>query len=208
MAVTSLLDAVPVAMVTKTVLVCDHHPLIRRSLTAQFTGNRSYLRVIQAVPDGHAAVDAFTTNPTDLVLIGVHRGTSSGPAAVHMLSHAHPLARIIVFGAAQDSALLIAALGRGQRADALGPPTHYPVGAGHVATAAARCEPPLRAALTDLERTLLRRISEGQTNSEMAQRTGLSEQAIKTRCRYLLRQLGVRDRAHSVALALRDGLLT
>jgi DNA-binding NarL/FixJ family response regulator len=204
--VTSALSAAPAAVVTKTVLVCDHHPMIRRSLTAQFTGNRSYLRVVRAVPDGPAAVDAFTSSPTDMVLIGVRRGTSSGTDAVGTLSQACPSAPIIVFGSAQDSPLLIAAISLGACGlmlwDIDHPLPHQPP------------EPSTRPdqvpprALTDVERDLLHRISEGQPNAEIAHKMYLSEQAVKTRCRSLFRKLGAQDRAHAVAIGLRDGLLT
>ena len=207
---TNVRDAAPVEMVTKTVLVCDQHPMIRWCLTAQFTGNRSSLRVICAVPGGRAAVDAFTTTPTDLVLIGVHRGASSGTAAVDMLSRAYPLAPIFVFGAAQDGAVLVAAVGLGACGlmlwDITDPlPRRVPVRSPRLP---APGDPPPPGVLTDFERTLLHRISEGETNAQIARRMGVPEQAVRTSRRSLFGKLGARDRAHAVALGLRLGLLT
>ncbi len=208
--VTAVLNPALPNLLTKSVLVCDHHPVVRRSLSEQFAGNHSHLRVVRAVPDGRAAVHAFSICPTDVVLVGIHRGTTSGTTALDMLAAAYPSVPIIVFGSAHDSALLIEAIGRG--ADGLmlwdiarplprqapvrsGSDLHHRVISGHLS-------------LTDVEHTLLKRIGEGQTNSEIARKMYLSVDAVKTRCRILFRKLGARDRAHAVALGLRDGHLT
>ncbi|MGS0683837.1 response regulator transcription factor [Nakamurella sp. GG22] len=208
--VTAVLSAAPANSLTKTVLVCDHHPVVRRSLSEQFAGNHSHLRVVQAVPDGRAAVSAFSTRPTDVVLVGIHRGTASGTAALDMLSRAYPLVPIIVFGSAHDSELLIDAIGQGAHGlmlwDIARPLPRQQ--AASSANGSSRRERSGPLALTDLERTLLHRIGEGQTNSEIARKMYLSVDAVKTRCRILFRKLGARDRAHAVALGLRDGLLT
>ena len=208
--VTSALKPTQEQSLTKTVLVCDHHPVVRRSLSEQFAGNHSHLRVVQAVPDGRAAVDAFNSRPTDVVLVGIHRGTSSGTAALDMLSRAYPVVPIIVFGSAHDSELLIDAIDQGAHGlmlwDIARPLLRQPPGSSANGSNGRERSGPL--ALTDLERTLLQRIGEGQTNSEIARKMYLSVDTVKTRCRILFRKLGARDRAHAVALGLRDGLLT
>lgn len=207
---TAVQNAAPVSAVTKTVLVCDHHPVVRRSLSAQFAGNHSHLQVIDAVPDGQAAVEAFTTRPTDVVLVGIHGGETIGTAALDMFSRAHPTVPIIVFGSAHDSELLVEAIGQGAHGlmlwDIARP---IPRRVSRRSANGQHHHPgrPRPVALTDVERALLQRISEGQTNAEIARKLYLSVDAIKTRCRVLFRKLGARDRAHAVALGLRGGLL-
>jgi hypothetical protein len=58
-------------------------------------------------------LDAFAARPAGLVLIGVHRGSSSGPDAVDLLLGQYPWAAVIVFGGLADAAPLAAAVARG-----------------------------------------------------------------------------------------------
>lgn len=57
----------------------------------------------------------------------------------------------------------------------------------------------------DLE--LLRRAGEGQTNREIAQAMNRTEVAVKKRFQSVYTRLGVTDRAHAVAVAIRRGLI-
>jgi len=57
----------------------------------------------------------------------------------------------------------------------------------------------------DLE--ILRRASEGATNREIGQALGRTEVAIKKRLQIVFTKLGVVDRAHAVAEAIRRGLI-
>lgn len=61
--------------------------------------------------------------------------------------------------------------------------------------------------LTTRQMALLREISTGASNQEIADIEGISVDTIKTRMRTLLRKLGARSRAHAVALAYQQGLL-
>jgi DNA-binding NarL/FixJ family response regulator len=54
------------------------------------------------------------------------------------------------------------------------------------------------------ERQILTCISEGNTNKEIAQLLGVSEQTVKTHVSAILRKLSAHDRAHAVALALQS----
>jgi len=59
-----------------------------------------------------------------------------------------------------------------------------------------------RGVLSYRERQILTCISEGNTNKEIAQLLGVSEQTVKTHVSAILRKLSAHDRAHAVALAL------
>ena len=61
--------------------------------------------------------------------------------------------------------------------------------------------------LTDDDREILRRASEGATNREIGVSTGRSEVAIKKRLQVIFAKLGAVDRAHAVAEAIRRGLI-
>jgi DNA-binding NarL/FixJ family response regulator len=61
--------------------------------------------------------------------------------------------------------------------------------------------------LTDDDREILRRASEGATNKEIGFSMGRSEIAIKKRLQVIFSKLGANDRAHAVAEAIRRGLI-
>jgi DNA-binding NarL/FixJ family response regulator len=61
--------------------------------------------------------------------------------------------------------------------------------------------------LSEDDREILRRASEGSTNREIGVSTGRSEVAIKKRLQVIFAKLGAVDRAHAVAEAIRRGLI-
>ncbi len=204
------LSSVRALVPATTVLLCDQHPATRRVLTEQFAARGSHLQVVSAVPDAAAVVEAFTADPSDVVLIGVRGGAPSGPRAVDSLLTEYPSAPVIVFGPAPDIVLLVESVARGAQGFMVwdvNHPSAPQVPARHAArTAVHRPAPPRD--LTELEHRVLRGMSLGHTSHEIGRHLSLSEQVVKTRCRTVLGKLGARDRAHAVALGLRGGLLT
>ena len=63
-----------------------------------------------------------------------------------------------------------------------------------------------KSGLTDREREVLRLITQGHTNAEIAGALVVSEATIKTHVHHLLNKLGARDRAHAIVLARQRGL--
>ena len=59
--------------------------------------------------------------------------------------------------------------------------------------------------LTPRETQILTRITGGNTNRQIAYSLGISEQTIKNHVSSILRKLNANDRAHAVALAIRQG---
>lgn len=60
---------------------------------------------------------------------------------------------------------------------------------------------------TERELGVLRAMSDGLSNAEIARLLFLSEDTVKSHARRLYRKLGVRDRAHAVAAGFRTGML-
>src|SRR2546423_203322 len=63
------------------------------------------------------------------------------------------------------------------------------------------------AALTPREREVLRLLGEGLSAREIAAHLYLSPKTVGTHCENILKKLGVRTRAHAVALAFRENLV-
>jgi DNA-binding CsgD family transcriptional regulator len=64
-----------------------------------------------------------------------------------------------------------------------------------------------RVLLTARQHFVLRLIAEGKTTDEIAGQLGVSRNTIRDHIRMILAKLNARDRAHAVAIALREGLM-
>ena len=64
------------------------------------------------------------------------------------------------------------------------------------------------APLTRREAQILNYVSKGNTNKQIADILGISEQTIKSHICAILRKLNANDRAHAVALAMRNGWIS
>jgi two-component system response regulator DegU len=64
------------------------------------------------------------------------------------------------------------------------------------------------APLTRREAQILNYVSEGNTNRQIADILGISEQTIKSHVSAILRKMNANDRAHAVALAIRNGWIS
>jgi DNA-binding NarL/FixJ family response regulator len=61
--------------------------------------------------------------------------------------------------------------------------------------------------LTERERDVLRLVSQGRGNLEIAKELGISEQTVKTHVSSLLEKLGVDNRIQAAVYAVRNGLI-
>lgn len=187
------------AVLTRTALICDDRVAARRELTRRL----AHFTVVAAVPDGRSALEALLTGLPDVVLIGVHRDSLSGEHAMHLVLDTYPAAVVVVFGAAHDSRALAAAVANGasgvMRWDAY--PSVRPLQQRTYTPAHQQ-----RSALTERELSVLREISRGRSNLEIGHDLELSQDSVKNAARRVFLKLGARDRAHAVALALRNGL--
>jgi len=61
--------------------------------------------------------------------------------------------------------------------------------------------------LTERELEILKLISDGRMNKEIAKSFRFSEQTVKNQVSVIFRKLGVRDRTQAVVYALRSGII-
>jgi DNA-binding NarL/FixJ family response regulator len=103
-----------------------------------------------------------------------------------------------------------AGTGNAHPGGAAGQVGHVGVGnAGPAAAGAANAVPGTRRlSLTERELQVLRRMADGKSNAEIGRELYVSEDTVKTHARRLFRKLGARDRAHAVAAAFRQGLVS
>ncbi len=66
----------------------------------------------------------------------------------------------------------------------------------------------IAAPLTHRETQILNHVADGNTNKQIAHLLGISEQTIKSHVSAVLRKMNANDRAHAVALAMRNGWIS
>ena len=194
------------------ILICDERPLARLTLSEAIQAIIS-ASDIDCVSDGFALADAFAAKPADLVLIGYQVGRVGGAQATELLLSLYPSAAVIAFGSPDASGPLAVAVAGGARGLLLWDPDrrHQPP-SGPGGWAGRRPGDERRGGegfdeLTERELQILRGMSRGRSNAEIGGELFLSEETIKKNTGRLFDKLGARDRAHAVAVGMRNGFL-
>lgn len=205
------------------ILIVDDHPVVREGLAAVLEQRSDFTIVGQAASAEAAIERAMLINP-DVVLLDLELPGIGGVEAIPRLLEVAPDTKIIiftaydtderVFGAIQAGAkgyLLkgtpaseitsaISAVYRGE--SALDPRVASKVLARVAAPRGARTM-----GLTVREREVLRLVSDGQSNKEIARVLAITERTVKYHVASIFNKLGADNRAQAVALAGRRGLL-
>ena len=194
------------------VLICDQRFNVRQALTRRMSAMPLIVET-NSVDDGFALLDAYAAKPHAMVLIGIHRNDAHGPEAMSLLLSMYPTALVIAFGSASDTGALVNAVSRGARGlmlwdlDSNGDSRTHPFAIHRARLTGGRQSGGEESPLTEREMQVLRGMSQGRSNSDIGRDLFLSEDTIKTHARRLFGKLGARDRAHAVALGLRNGHL-
>jgi len=139
--------------------------------------------------------------------------SASGVEALEMLLGRYPTAAVIVYGSIDDTRSLAAAIVRGARGFLMwdannpiaSPARQHASNFGRLASNGETIKAAAR--LTERELQILRGMTHGYSNGEIGRKLFLSEDTVKTHARRLFQKLGAHDRAHAVALGLRNDLV-
>lgn len=217
------------------ILVVDDHTLFRRGLTALLSRDPRHKVVGDAADAGQAQRRARELQP-DLILLDNHLGGVNGVDAIPALKEAAPQARILMLTVSEDSDDLVAALRNGadgyllktMEGDALTSAINRASAGEHViapemtgklvsalrggadgpADLVAIDKPvsPLES-LTPRELEILRAITAGASNKEIARQFTIAETTVKIHVQHILRKLDVSTRVHAAVMASESGLL-
>jgi NarL family two-component system response regulator LiaR len=204
------------------VALVDDHTIVRR-------GVRAYLQAQQDIAIvGEAATgeDAITQAPAwqaNVILMDIHMpGGIDGIEATRRLKALLPNVSIVILSSFGDDARLIGAMRAG--ATTYVQKEAEPEVLLHAVRQAARgqaaLEPELmrrlvqakdlryQDVLTERELDVLRGVTDGLTNAEIAAQLFVGEETVKTHLSNVLRKLGLAHRTQAAVYALRSGLIT
>lgn len=199
-------------------LLVDDHFVVRSGLAASLELEDD-LQVAGEVDRGELALEAFARLQPRVVLMDLQLPGISGIETTAQLVAAHPQAKVLMFSTfARDeevqAALRAGALGYLQktssRDDLLKAIRTVAQGGRWLA---ADLETRLRERtaepeITPREREILRLVTQGNANKEIAATLGISEDTVKQHVSRILVKLKVNDRAQATAEAIRRGLVS
>lgn len=217
------------------ILVVDDHTLFRRGLTA-LLGRDPRHKVVGDAADANQAQRHARELQPDLILLDNHLGGVNGVDAIPALREAAPGARILMLTVSEDENDLATALRNGasgyllktmegdaltgainlamQGQNVIAPEMTGKLVAAYRHAAAGSVEAsasPVPASplnlLTPRELDILRAITAGASNKEIARQLTIAETTVKIHVQHILRKLDVSTRVHAAVMATESGLL-
>jgi DNA-binding NarL/FixJ family response regulator len=212
-------------------LICDDHRILTDTLRTVVEQDPGLRLVSSPVHEPDEAIEILRREPTDVVLMDIEfRGAMSGIDATRRIKEISPSTKVVVMTAHEDERLLVEAVEAGAsgflrktegvdellaalKAAAAGEILIDPAALARLLPLMAR-ERETRheaaqklAALSDRERQILRMLSEGLRNDDIAELLSISPQTVQTHVRNVLGKLGVHSKLEAVAFAVRNGAI-
>ncbi len=201
------------------VLLVDDHEVVRRGLR-NFLELQPGIAVVGEAGDGRGIAELVNDTAAEVVLMDILMPEVDGILAIRELQRRSPSTRVLVLSSFVDDAQVFAAVQAGASGyllkdvspDDLAAAIRQVHAGGSVLhpDAAARLVERTQdpgASITGRERDVLKLLTEGLANKEIARRLQISEKTVKTHVSNLLQKLGVQDRTQAALLAVRQRLV-
>ena len=199
------------------VLAVDDHPLLREGISALLAAQPD-MKLVAEASNGREAIEQYRIHRPDVTLMDLQMPEMNGVDAMIAICGEFPGARIIVLTTYAGDIQVIRALKAGARGYLLKNllrkellETIRVVHAGQkrippdVATGLA--EHATDDALSAREIEVLRLISGGNANKEIAAQLSITEETVKGHIKNILAKLGANDRTHAVTIGLKRGII-
>ena len=195
----------------------DDHPLLREGIAAIINNQPDMLLVTQA-SDGREAVRLFGQHLPDVTLMDLRLPDMSGIDALIAIRSEYPEARVIMLTTFEGDVEIQRALKAGARGYMLksAPPNELVETIRQVHKGKKQIPQQIAAhlaehfsdeALTQREVDVLRHVSGGNRNRDIAERLFISEETVKVHIKHIMEKLGASDRTQAVAIAVRRGII-
>jgi two-component system, NarL family, response regulator len=200
------------------ILIADDHPVFRNGLEAIIRGQKDFALVGEA-STGTDVIAKYRALRPDVTLMDLRMPDVNGEDAIRAIIKEYPGARIIVLTTFSGDAQVVRAMKIGAagyllknmlRSDLLKTIRDVHNGRRYIPSEVAGiiAEHMGEDPLTQRELDVLKEISRGQTNKEVADTMGISEETVKSHLKAIFSKLAVGDRTQAIVTALRRGVLT
>ena len=199
------------------ILTVDDHPLLRKGIAA-LVNTEPDLKLVAEASNGKEAIDAFRTHRPDVTLMDLQMPDMDGLEAINVIRSEFPDARVIVLTTYSGDMQVLRALKAGARGYILKGHVHkellHAIRAVHAGQK--RIQPEIAAeladhatddALTEREIDVLKLIGAGNSNKQIADQLSIGEATVKSHVTNILSKLGANDRAHSLTIGLKRGII-
>ena len=199
------------------VLAVDDHPVFRQGIAGLIDGQLD-LRLVGEASNGREAIQQFRALRPDVTLMDLQMPEMNGIDAISAIRGEFPEARIIVLTTYAGDVQALRAMKAGARGYLLknllykelldtiravhsGKKTLSPEISYQLA------EHATDEALSPAEISVLRLISAGNGNKQIAHQLSVTEETVKGRVKNILSKLGANDRTHAVLIGLKRGII-
>ncbi len=211
------------------ILIVDDHPMIRLGIRS-ILNNVEHLNVADEANNGREALEKLAKESFDLVIMDIKMPEMSGIEATEEIIKRHPNTKVLAISMFDEQRYIVKMLQAGalgyvlkntgknemvnainsimagesyfsQEVSSIMMSQFMNRGTGQVS------EPKSDVLLTKRETEIIRMIAEELTNSEIAERLGISSRTVDTHRRNLLQKLDVKNTAGLVKFAIQNNLL-
>ncbi|HEY8499817.1 MAG TPA: response regulator transcription factor [Clostridia bacterium] len=211
------------------VMLAEDHSMVRQGLK-QLIELENDIKVVVEAADGIQAVDYYSIERPDVVLMDINMPKQNGLKALEMIKQINPNARVIMLTIHQDREYLFQALKHGASGyvlkDADGSVLVEAIRKVHQGEAYIQASMAKElivefkrytskgassekngSSLSDRELEVLRLIAKGMLNKEIAKTLYISEKTVKNHISNIFRKLKVSDRTQAAVYAIKNNLV-
>lgn len=199
------------------ILLADDHPPLRAGLSSILNAQPG-MHVVAEAGSGRETLEKSASTRPDLLIVDLRMPDGDGIETIRSLRQATPEIKVLVLTTYDNEEDIFKALEAGARGYILKDTTSDEIiRAVREIHAGGRFLPPaiasrladrmIRPSLTPRELDVLRLVSRGRSNKEIASAMFITEETVKSHMKGLFHKLGVHDRAEAVSTALQRGLL-
>jgi len=199
------------------ILSVDDHPLLSEGI-ATLINNQPDMQLVASASTGKEGIQRYREHKPDVTLMDLRLPDFSGIDVMLTIKSEFPDARIVLLTMFAGDVEIQRALHAGAQGYLLKnmPPEQMfdTIRQVHAGKRRVPAEVASRLAehvgdepLTDREIDVLRHVTGGNRNRDIAERLFISEETVKVHFRHIMEKLGATDRTHAMAIAARRGFI-